>query len=191
MLHERLRRETADAHARLETGLRLTDPGLSLDRYRAVLEGFYTFLRPWERRVEAALGDPDFTRPRRRAHLLADDLAALGAAPGRVAALPDCPLLPPVDDPARALGSLYVLEGSTLGGQVVSRHLESILGLTDGRGYSFFRGHGAETGAMWRRFGERLAAFSAPGRDDGVVEGARSTFEALERWLCREATGPA
>lgn len=184
MLRERLRRETAEAHRRLEDGLGLAAEDLTLGRYRGILEGFYTFLRPWEDRVEAAVGDPAFTAPRRRAHLLAEDLAHLGVDRQHLAALPDCPGLPRIEGPAQAMGSLYVLEGSTLGGQVVARHVEQRLGLSDGQGYAFFNGHGRATGALWRGFLERLAAFSAPERDDAVVAAARDTFGALERWLC-------
>ncbi|WP_207482077.1 biliverdin-producing heme oxygenase [Arenibaculum pallidiluteum] len=184
MLQKRLRQETAEKHRRLEEGLGLVAPDLTLGRYRRILEGFYTFLRPWEAGIETALGDPAFTRPRRRAHLLAADLVQLGAAAGSLAALPDCPALPLIDGPARAMGSLYVMEGSTLGGRIVARHVEKALCLSDGRGYTYFSSHGPAVGAMWRRFLDRLAAFSSPDRDDQVVAAAQETFDSMERWLC-------
>lgn len=55
-----------------------------------------------------------------------------------------------------ALGYAYVIEGSTLGGRVILKHINASLGL-DAEGTRFFAGYGAETGTYWKNF---LQAFT-------------------------------
>ena len=76
---------------------------------------------------------------------------------------------------AGALGLLYVVEGATLGGQVISRRLEVKL--------AFFRGYGEATGRMWRETSARLRAVSNPAAQDEAVRSAVSCFTLLRRWL--------
>lgn len=173
-----LRAATRPAHDRLEGTLGLLDEGLDRDAYRAVLERFHGFWRDWEPAVAALLDDPALTGPRRRLHLLQADLASLGVPPAAVARLPSCSPLP-LHDAAAALGSLYVMEGSTLGGRVIQRHVERRLGAV---GCRYFSGYGDQTGAMWRSFLARLD--QAPAADaDRIIAGAVATFERLAWWL--------
>ena len=67
------------------------------------------------------------------------------------------------------MGRLYVLEGSTLGGAFIDRHLATVPELS-GLRLRAFSPYGPETGAMWQGF--RRAARDAGGcrwgrRDDG------------------------
>ena len=185
MLLERLRAETRLLHARIEDGLASMRAHESLDRHALVLARFFGFYDAWEPRLGSCLADEAFFGPRRKLHLLERDLAALGHAPEGIRALPQCPCLPPLTSAAEAMGSLYVLEGATLGGQVISRRLERTLGLSGGLGYSFFRSYGREVGPMWRAFGERLLATSSTASEDACVRSAQSTFARLHLWLCR------
>ena len=81
--------------------------------------------------MAALLQDRPFLNPRRRLHLLEADLAVLGSSARAVDALQACPV-PLLHDAAEALGSLYVIEGSTLGGRIIQRNVERCLGF-DGR----------------------------------------------------------
>ena len=47
---------------------------------------------------------------------------------------------------------LYPLEGSTLGGQVISIRLRDNLGLNATNGGRFFNGYGEQTGQYWAEF---------------------------------------
>jgi hypothetical protein len=53
---------------------------------------------------------------------------------------------------AAAIGVQYVLEGSSLGGQILSRQLKNALGFTSHHGGCFFAGYGDETSARWKNF---------------------------------------
>jgi len=154
------------------------DGDVELARYSRILQGFDAFLSQWEPRLAAAL--PQRLLPwfagRSRAPLARKDLQALGAQRlDGTAAMPDLP------DLAAALGSLYVIEGSALGGQVIARGLASRHAIGPETGGAYFWGWGAETGARWREFRALLESELA----DDAAAGARAcdaavqTFEAL------------
>jgi heme oxygenase (biliverdin-IX-beta and delta-forming) len=182
-----LRQGTSSLHEGLERALPLLQPGLTRGRYRTHLERSLGFMAPLERRLAddgawSYLGlDAD---ERRRAGLLVQDLQALGASAAELSRLPRCHALPRLEPRPRALGCLYVLEGSTLGGLVLTHRLEESLGVTPACGSAYLAGHGRETGRLWRAFLAALeAADEARARTDEVVEGARDTFVRLQRWL--------
>ncbi|RYG41850.1 biliverdin-producing heme oxygenase, partial [bacterium] len=121
--------------------------------------------------------------PDQRRHLpkLLSDLRALAIPSATLPLVTESPVLA---DPAEAIGALYVIEGSTLGGQIISRLLRDSLGILPEEGGAFFSGYGAENGAMWRAFCEAVEGWA---RENGGVEsmvvGARKTFNAMEAWL--------
>ena len=188
MTLRRLRHETAPLHERVERTLDLPARLTSLSAYTALLTRFHGFYAPLEDRLAGVGGSEaaglDFAA-RRKAHLLRDDLLALGHSPEAVGALPSCPSLPAVGSLAEAFGCLYVLEGSTLGGQFIRREAAARLGLGPGTGCSFFTGYGDRTGAMWKAFGTALTAYTDahPEAQDTVVNAAAETFTRLDDWV--------
>ena len=178
----RLRRSTGPLHDDIEALLRLEAP-MPLMRYGRILRGFHDFLQLWEPRVRQAL--PERLRPwfdaRVRSPFAARDLAALelpedGAdAAMRASALAALRSLR-LDCPAAAIGSLYVIEGSALGGQKFRRqHLAAE------HGTAYFHGFGARTGAMWREFRQVAEAEAGAEEDDraAACDAAVDTFRAL------------
>lgn len=165
----------------------LLEPTLTLSGYTAVLAALVGLYRPLEAGI-AGIGAESLGGGPRTA-LLEDDLVYLGMTPQTVKALPACPTLPRLTTLADAAGCVYVLEGATLGGQVLSRHLARHLGIAPDRGGRFLHGHGAETGPRWRAFVGRLDLVGR--RPDvpaaRVVAAAVGTFAAFEAWL--EARG--
>ena len=184
----RLRNGTAADHADLERSLDLLDPALDRARLTGVLVRMHGFwqaaesgLDAWAARNPEDAGQVSWER-RRRAELFAADLAALG---GRGA--DDAPALPPLAGTDEALGRLYVLEGSTLGGAFIDRHLATVPGLS-GLRLRAFSPYGAETGAMWHGFRRAARKRVAEGGDPAtMVAAARATFGALAGW-CRPVT---
>jgi heme oxygenase len=141
-LRARLREGTAELHRAVEARLALGERDLTLDRYRDVLAALHGFYEPLEQRLAAvAAARPLGLMLRRRAPLLADDLAWLGLSHDAIARLPRCTQLPCVDDAGDAAGCLYVVEGAALGGRVVTRALQARLGTTAERGGRFFAEH--------------------------------------------------
>jgi len=178
-----LREATRPAHQALDVALGLMDDGIGIAAYTRLLERFYGFWCGWQPQMAGLMRDEALLGPRRRLHLLAADLAALGLSPDAVRALPWCPL-PALRDASEALGSLYVMEGSTLGGRVILRHVGNRLGLDGNAGCAYFAGYGTATSPMWRSFLLRLDA--ADMLDAGrIAAGASATFRCLGEWLTR------
>jgi heme oxygenase len=183
MLLERLRDETRPLHDDIERDLESSRMYSSVEGYRLLVGRFFGFYVAWEPEVGKAIADEEFFGPRRKLPLLQRDLEALGYDEAEIEALPRCGGLPPIGNLAEAMGSLYVLEGSTLGGQVISHRVERLLRFCDGHGYAFFRSYGRAANPMWRRFGERLAAVSSPLTEETSIRSAQRTFVRLHRWL--------
>lgn len=187
MILKRLRHETSEGHAALEQRLPFVDPKLSREGYREILEGFYGYYLPLEMRligspVRAEIGF-DFEE-RRKVPRLEKDLVALGGMRGELVRLPQCAELPELVTIPQVLGCLYVIEGATLGGQIITRHLQANLGITPETGGAFFAGYGGETGARWQAFGAMITAVAERvGGEDEIIASANRTFETLELWL--------
>lgn len=175
--HAALRDATATRHADIDHLLALRTP-FGRPHYVRVLQAFAAFLAGWEPRMARALPVAwhDWFAPTCRLALVERDLAALGAA-----RVPPSGALPALDSGTAALGSLYVLEGSALGGQFIADQARRQLGLTPEAGTAYFSGCGAATMTRWREFLDRLGADidAAPGGRARAVQGAMDTFDAL------------
>ena len=89
--------------------------------------------------------------------------------------------VPQLDTSAKVAGYLYTKQGSTLGGHVISKHLEKQLGLTPGTDQAFFNGYGADNGPQWKRFVAALEDPAANLSEDEVVNAAQAAFTAIAR----------
>ena len=182
-----LRESTCAAHARIEAALPLMNPSLTRETYLGLLEGFFGFHAPLESGLLGVVlaHDPVFAADdRRKMPLLLADLHALGRTSAELSALPLCTDLPCVTSPSQALGALYVLEGATLGAQIIVRHVRETLALGPTTGAAFFSGYGKRTGSMWKRFCSHVNA--SPLLDTEVVVGAAvETFEKLLAWFAQ------
>jgi heme oxygenase len=177
-LRGRLRAETARWHERVEAVADVPGSIRSRDDYVELLSRLYELHACLEGHL-AAPGFHDAWRSvgvdiaaHRRASLLADDLVVLGAsAPtGSLSSVPFATF-------GHALGGLYVLEGSSLGGRIVARLVRATLGDVP---TTFLSGDGRSHPAPWSSTCQALACFDARGGDGGaVVSGACDVFAAF------------
>jgi heme oxygenase len=184
-LRQRLRRETAVVHQRLEAQLGLLEPSLDVDQYLRVLKTFYGFYVPIELDVTrlAATQLPLGFPLRARAELIRRDLLALGLSQADVAALPLCSDRPELSCIEDLAGCLYVLEGASLGGQVLSPLLHRRLGLAKGRGAAFFAGDEECTLPRWSVIVGWLDGLPHTGASTAkVISAATATFDAFAQW---------
>ncbi|ATB45434.1 biliverdin-producing heme oxygenase [Corallococcus macrosporus] len=190
---QRLKSETRPHHERTEAQVRLMDPDLTPTAYRRHLEALHGFYGPLETRL-AGLGLDAVAglsvHARWKVPLLVEDLRALGHDDASLAHLPRCGGLPSLAGVPEALGCLYVLEGSTLGGQLILRHLRRHFDGTPLGPFAFFRAYGDDVGPRWRAFGEAVNQASVVAADAAfdsrAVKGAQDTFDAFAAWLRRE-----
>lgn len=192
MILERLKRETQPLHTLLEQHVDIEQHVQTLPSYRRLLMRFWGFYAP----LEALLNERDEWQQhafdisaRQKAALIAADLRALGLPVSQIRMLPCCTALPALPAFADSLGALYVLEGATLGGQIITRQVQRTLGLGASAGCAFFSSYGAQVGPMWRTFQRLLLEVAAePAIQDRVVSGALATFTAFDHWLYQETT---
>lgn len=178
-LHTRLRVATADAHAALERDLDWQARVATLPGYRALLARLRGFHAAYEPAIAVGLADAEFLSPRRRLAALDTDLAALGLDEAAREALP-VPAAPALDGEGAAFGALYVLEGSTLGGVVIGRHVGGLHG--EAAPLAYYAGRGREAGPLWRTFRERLDGLP-PAQEAAAFAAGIATFEAMRTWL--------
>jgi heme oxygenase len=184
-LFAHLKSGTEQQHREIEA---LIDPMknfCSLDAYKAHVFKTWLFYHPLEANLDkidwSAVGI-DFAS-RRKTLLLERDLTAL-SVPYTALNAGDWTLKRANLD--FAIGCLYVLEGATLGGQVISRHLAK-LGIVPENGGLFFNGYGAKTGQMWKSFQSSATTYCVT--EDQIAEavnGAKWTFEQFRESMLRE-----
>jgi heme oxygenase len=183
-LFEMLKRETAAIHEKVmdeSWSRRLLSADYTLPEYARLLQKYYGFYFPLETLL-LALPVPVFHPSRAKHSLLREDLRVLSPHWSFEAAI--CRKLPAVMDVPSALGICYVLEGATLGGQIIAKHLKISLGLKDQDGLSFFRGYGPETAKMWNAFKANTRDIvRTPQEFTGMLDAALRTFDSLSEWM--------
>lgn len=188
----KLKAETGALHREIEQVVPLMRPTLNRLAYRSYLARLLGYLRPLEERLarfsEGLRGHGVDFEARRKTPLVMQDLLFLGHDAQQLESVPSCAHLPPANSLAEAFGCLYVLEGSTLGGQVILRTLGPRLSLTSIEGLAFLTGYAEQTGTSWRAFAEAVGQFDAHGCDRAaVVRGARETFATQLEWFAGES----
>ena len=187
MILAKLKEQTAEQHQRLETKLDILARLSSPQGYKALLEQFYGFYRPLEIHLGSVIPAGFLSNfiARRKTPLLEKDLLFLDSSERDLSELPQCQKLPTVESEAQAFGCLYVLEGATLGGQIISKYVADKLGYERERGATFFKSYGVEVRAMWCGFVQALREYAmAHDADDEVVAAAVDTFDKFDQWLC-------
>jgi len=184
-LMNKLKESIQPYHKRLESKVDWFKPGFSRTDYLELLQKFWAYYSPLEQKFnqipELKRWLPDF-RQRAKLPLLLMDLHNLGLTDETLRQRLWCTDLPRLSEPDSALGCLYVIEGSTLGGQVISGHLKQTFAMDKTNGAAFFNGYGDATGAMWLTFKEAIS--DADVDQETVITAACETFSTLEKWLC-------
>lgn len=187
-LSQRLRKETHSTHDRLDQSIMAASPFATLQGYGR----FACVQWAFHREIDALYDDAGLAAllpglaERRRLDLIAADLADLGLA----LPAPDAtPLFAPgaAFERARALGWLYVAEGSNLGAALLRKEAAK-LGLSDRHGARHLAPAAEGPAPHWRQFTAALDGASlAEAEQDLAITGGREAFarvQALvEIWL--------
>ena len=180
---ERLRADTRTVHDRLETTIPLLNPLATERTYATYLAALLGFHRPIEQALRSVHGLSELpleVEQRWKSSHLAADLESCASC--SVAAVPDCDRTPAVDDLPDALGCLYVLDGATLGGRVIHRHLATRFPETMTHAARYLQIYGTSTRLRWDQLCAVLAA--RPRAEHEVIAvAARRTFHAFADWV--------
>jgi heme oxygenase len=189
-LSAQLRSHTAALHEDVERQLRLPDGIRTRQDYCRLLGRFFGLYEPLERsfaRFEDWYGlglSPCFQN---HSYRLARDLCALEIELREIHFAPKS-IIPQLPTFAHALGALYVLEGSALGGRIILREFDPDVKLKIVGATHFLNGHNAETGTTWPSFKSTLDDFGRtnPQQRFDVLIGAQSVFRAILSWFSYE-----
>ena len=189
---ERLREETKGAHDRLEAVAlsdKIMDGSLQVDEYKKLIRVHYLVHKELESLLEEKGVQEHFPElgyeERKKMPLLEKDVEELSIAREKLE-VPAAGQLPRIEEsqegtPYGILGCMYVMEGATLGGNVIVKSLrknEHLSGLED---FHYFGCYGTETGKKWKSFLEVLKEKGqGPEAQQQIVDAARSTYELFE-----------
>jgi heme oxygenase len=178
MLSTEIREATKEAHQALEKEVVLRLKNIRSNAgYAALLKFFYAYFNSLEQQIRPYITPdilPDYGA-RRNAAFLKNDIEALGSD---TTGLPSG-TTPEIKNHLQALGALYVMEGSIMGGGIIVKMLEKA-GVT--QGVSFFSGYGGNTPQMWSAFTAALnAQANGAGEKETVIRTANQTFSHFRR----------
>lgn len=179
MVSEYLKQHTAEYHDAAEAlfnSRKIFSKTFTLKDYKKIIGTNYLMLLHAEerifRRLSGTLGDTLQLEERKKLPLIEKDLAGLTIESRTVSGGPE------FTSEHEALGAMYVIEGSTLGGNVIARQLSKTEGF-DQVTFHFFGCYGDQTGVMWKNFKEILDTRVPEDKYDEVLAGARKLYTFL------------
>lgn len=186
-----LRDGTHAEHVRLnQHGLLrgITRSGYPLSMYQLVLAAYFHFYGAVETAIDRSLSEQGLAfsyEPRRKLQWISEDLSFFGINPDDEAYRPNLPIsVPGSFNVGELVGVLYTIEGSSLGGQVIARHLETYMGLTPEKGARFFYGYGQRIPALWDQFQVFMdETLVHDEMQNAAINSAKSTFVMMESIL--------
>lgn len=187
-VREALRAATRETHQRLHRhpGLSAAARGaIGLGDYRQLLMRLYGFHLAFEDTHASAMQKLGFIASS-RAELIALDLAALGIKRFDVSRLPRCAALRQPSSEACALGALYVVEGSALGGALIAEALAPVVG----EARRFFLG-GPSRPAVWPSLLARVETLAPGVQCASATDAAVETFRIFEEWMLDWRAAPS
>lgn len=180
-----LREATRAEHRALETQPQLTrllTPALTLQQYVQLLQQFASFYRGLEAYLQPGLrfleGAESYQYYPRRLWL-EQDLTQLAQGPTPTEAT--VPWTLPINL-STTVGVLYVIEGATLGGRVISGHLSQHLGLSASHGACYFNAWQLQS---WSYFRHWVSLQEADIDAGAAIAAAISVFTGLRAHLDR------
>jgi heme oxygenase (biliverdin-IX-beta and delta-forming) len=180
---QRLRSETADLHRQTEgsrLSVALMNENLSTADYRNYLLRMKDIVEYYENVLFSKLTNiiPDIEQ-RRKLHLVENDLASLTAENTTQNFS-----LPQPGSTATLLGYMYVLEGSTLGGAMIYKHVSRYLPVTEEKGGQYFTSYQSQLSAKWKSFLDILGEHSLDEQQaNEIIAGAKIAFSAICKHL--------
>ena len=182
MLSEILKNQTSVNHLLLEKKLISFMKSIRTEAdYARFLALFYGYFGALELSINNCLDltiIPDY-EIRRKTEALKTDLKMLNHENLKFA---EIDLLPVIKNHLQSLGALYVIEGSTLGGKIISKMIKGQLH-TEVLAVTFFTGYGDESVNMWNSFKQILDRITQPDEIAIIVESANATFQKFSYWV--------
>lgn len=184
-LRKRLQEETKSLHEKIEQTFLLKKillQEITLSDYKLLIQKFYGFITPCEVLIDS-LTCKFVIKNRKKQPWLEQDLRALKISKNNDTKLLICRNLPVLCEYEQVLGYLYVMEGATLGGQIIIKMLKTQLQITLDQGGRFFHGYGDKTKIMWNNFCVDLCSINHIEQQNKIIHSASDTFKRLHEWM--------
>lgn len=187
MFIQNLRASTNDCHKQLELNnlsLALLSDTVNENIYCTYLARLYRFVKGFEQYIYPELSQHFLNiNDRKKAIFIEEDLKALGIAFEKHTLLEEAFFRDTYPDVYMAAGALYVLEGSTLGGQIIVKHLHKAMP-SDFVNVAYFSGYQQRTGSMWKEFLQQLTALpQSTVEEQQIITGAITSFKIIDGLL--------
>ena len=147
-----LKTNTAQYHDEIEAKLesnRLFDGTFTQENYYKMLLVNHQFIKAYEGEIFKLLNENDKVLLNRinlnKLELIEKDLIELHLTPNELSPIN------PLENRAEALGALYVIEGSMLGGMVIAKQLKKYSEL-EMANFNYFGHYGNDIGPIWKEF---------------------------------------
>ncbi|MBK1897625.1 biliverdin-producing heme oxygenase [Chryseobacterium paridis] len=179
MVSEYLKQNTAEYHdaaEKLFNSEKIFNKTFTLDDYKKIINTNYLMLLHSEDKIFNSLNG-NFAEKlqldqRKKLPLIEKDLASLALKNQAATHTLE------VNNEHEALGMMYVIEGSTLGGNVIAKQLSKTEGF-DEITFNFFGCYQENTGPMWKNFKEVLDTEVAEDNYNEVLSGAKKLYTFL------------
>lgn len=184
-LRTRLKEETKSLHDKIEQTFlfkKILRQEITLRDYQLLIKKLYGFITPCEDLIDS-LKCKSVIENRKKKPWLEQDLHALKISNNGDITFPRCIDLPVLSEHEHVLGYLYVMEGATLGGQIITKMLKNQLQITQDHGGRFFYGYGDETKMMWNEFCSFLCRINDTKQQNKIILSASNTFNRLFKWM--------
>lgn len=179
MVSEYLKQNTAEYHdaaEKLFNSEKIFNKTFTLDDYRKIINTNYLMLLHSEDKIFNSLNGKFAEKlqldQRKKLPLIEKDLASLDLKNQTVSHALD------INNEHEALGMMYVIEGSTLGGNVIAKQLSKTEGFDDIT-FNFFGCYQENTGPMWKNFKEVLDTEVTEENYNEVLSGAKKLYTFL------------
>ncbi|MDR6923919.1 MULTISPECIES: biliverdin-producing heme oxygenase [Chryseobacterium] len=179
MVSEYLKQNTAEYHdaaEKLFNSEKIFNKTFTLEDYKKIISSNYLMLLHSEDKIFSSLSDKYADKlqlsNRKKLPLIEKDLESLSLE--NKTAFHDLHF----DNEHEALGAMYVIEGSTLGGNVIAKQLSKTEGF-DEVTFNFFGCYQENTGPMWKNFKEVLDTEVAEENYNEVLSGAKKLYTFL------------
>lgn len=183
----RLKNDTALLHRKLEQSplsAVLMSPAITANDYALYLGAMRNVNAWWEETIYPMVGavivDLD---TRKKLTTLDDDLKNLKSFTTKPSHAPAFSPAPP-SKLSTAIGFMYVLEGSSLGGMVIVKQLQQQSFLNQDTSH-FLTVYGKNTGTYWKKFLREMCSFAIDNSaEDEIIDGAKDAFRAIDNYFC-------
>ncbi|KFF02988.1 biliverdin-producing heme oxygenase [Flavobacterium reichenbachii] len=175
-----LKTHTAESHKKLEglpVSASILSPDMNIENYCNYISLMHDVHNSAEEVVFPLLSNiVDDLKDRKKKHLIEEDLLFLDCNKTVSTSVFNAPEM----SVPFALGILYVIEGSSLGGRFILKNVALNPKLSGNQGVSYFSGYGDRTGSYWKSFLNTLSEYEQTNNcGDAIIEGAVYAFNRI------------